>query len=283
MKIPRQVQGITYWFDPFCPKIVGLLGTNLPQTLVGRSITVKLLPKRADETIADFGHADDEEFRNIRRKLVRFAADHAVGLKEVTALLPPGFNNRLAANWRLPLAIAEHAGGDWPSQAREAAERLSRRAHKPSLGVQLLAAMRKMFAAGRLEITSEEVVAELLSDPEGPWHKYRSQPITQRQVADLLEQYDIRPVNIHPTKRANLTRRGYRLEQFKDVERYLPRDPHILTRRTKRGGSPARADRKASGQRQKAAQASRRKSHREGPWRTQSGNRKRGRAKGRRK
>jgi hypothetical protein len=49
--------------------------------------------------------------------------------------------------------------------------------------VQLLAAMRAMFASGRKEITSQEVVVELLADPDAPWGEYRGGPITQRQLA----------------------------------------------------------------------------------------------------
>jgi hypothetical protein len=146
-------------------------------------------------------------------------------------LLPPNFGNRLAANWRVLLAIAELAGGNWPRQAREAAERLSRSARRPSLGVQLLAAMRAMFASGRKEITSQDVVDALLTDPTSPWHEYRGgSAITQRQIADLLEHYDIAPVVIHPKKRSSLSRRGYRLRQFEDAfARFLPADPNIRT------------------------------------------------------
>jgi Protein of unknown function (DUF3631) len=232
-KIPRQmsVQGvsITVWFDPFCPKVVGLLGLNLPPTLRGRSIVIKLWPKKPEEKAESFSHADDEEFVNLRRKLARWAVDTAA-LKEATPLLPPNFNNRAASNWKVLLAIAECAG--MGQQARDAAERLSRTARKPSSGVQLLEAMRAMFATGRNVITSEQVVGELIADPNAPWCEYnRGGSITQRQVADLLRQYDITPLVIHPTKRSTLSPRGYRAEQFRDVfDRFLPPDhPHIRT------------------------------------------------------
>ncbi|MGO9682718.1 MAG: DUF3631 domain-containing protein, partial [Beijerinckiaceae bacterium] len=227
-KIPRQVQvqgvSMTVWFDPFCPKVVGLLGMKMPRTLVGRSIVIKLRPKKADEKAEDFSYVDDEEFANLRRKLARWSADNAAALKELKPLLPANFSNRLAANWRLLLAIAELAGGTRPRQAREAAERLSRTARRPSWGVQLLQGFGAIFATGRREITSQEVVDEITADPTSPWAEYNhGGPITQRQVADLLEQYDIFPVPIHPTKRSTLTRRGYKSVQFEDAfARYLP-------------------------------------------------------------
>jgi hypothetical protein len=68
----------------------------------------------------------------------------------------------------------------------------------------LLAALRAMFTKNRTEIASEQVVQELVADPDSPWHEYRGRgPITKSQVAALLRDYDIRPVVIHPTKRAD--------------------------------------------------------------------------------
>jgi hypothetical protein len=55
-----------------------------------------------------------------------WAADNAAALKDAKPLFPANFNNRLRANWRLLLAIAELAAGTWPKQARGAAERLAR-------------------------------------------------------------------------------------------------------------------------------------------------------------
>ena len=82
---------------------------------------------------------------------------------------------------------------------------------EPSVGVQLLAALRAMFTKNRTEITSEQVVHELVADPNSPWHEYCGRgPITKNQVAALLPDYDIRPVVVHPTKRADCSRHGYR-------------------------------------------------------------------------
>jgi hypothetical protein len=200
---------------------------NLPRALVGRSIVIKLWPKKADEKAESFTLGDDE-FTALRRKLARWSYDNAAALKGAAPLLPANFNNRLAANWRLLLAIAELAGGTWSKLAREAAERLSRTVHKPSLGLQLLAAFRVMFASRR-QVTSEEVIAQLNADPLGPWVEYnRGGPITQRQVAHLLEQYEIHPVPVHPTKRSTLTRRGYKEMQFAEAfARFRLHDPHI--------------------------------------------------------
>src|ERR1700731_213014 len=106
------------------------------------------------------------------------------------------------------------------------------------LGVQLLAALRAMFTKNRTEITSEQVVQELLADPDSPWQEYRVRgPITKNQVAALLRDYDIRPVVVHPTKRADFSRHGYRAAQFEDAfARFLPHEPNIRTLKRGREG-----------------------------------------------
>jgi hypothetical protein len=227
-RIPRQGR----WYDPFCPKILGILGkTKLPRTIASRSIILKMWPKKPDEKAEDFAYADDPEFSTIRRKLARWAADNVRIIKDLKPPQPPGFNNRLNANWKLLLQIAQHAGGGWPEQARRSAIYLSRAPYEPSVGVQLLAALRATFTKNRTDITSEQVVQELLADPNSPWREYRGRgPITKNQVAALLRDYDIRPVVVHPTKRADFSRHGYRAAQFEDAfARFLPHEPNIRT------------------------------------------------------
>ena len=56
-----------------------------------------------------------------------------------------------------------------------------------------------------------------------------------RGVAALLKDFEIRPVVVHPTKRADVSRHGYRAAQFEDAfARFLPPEPNIRT--LKRGG-----------------------------------------------
>jgi uncharacterized protein DUF3631 len=60
-----------------------------------------------------------------------------------------------------------------------------------------------MFAKNRTQITSEQVVQELLADPDSQWHEYRCRrAITKNQVAALLKDFEIRPIVVHPTKHA---------------------------------------------------------------------------------
>jgi hypothetical protein len=108
------------WFR--CHKHVLSAGKPLPRTLASRGIPIKIWPKRPDEHVEEFLHRDDNEFVTLRRKLLRFANDQAKVIAEITPTFPAGFNNRVRANWKLLLAIAELAGGDWPERAHKAAE-----------------------------------------------------------------------------------------------------------------------------------------------------------------
>ena len=220
---------MTVQFDPFTPKAVGLLGLNMPRTLIGRSIVIVLRPKTAAQIVEDFWHIDDAVFEQLRRKLARWSADYAIALKDAKPLLPAGFVNRVAANWRLLPAIAELA--DRGEEARKAAEELSKVIRKPSSGMQLLMAIRAIFGDRKTEvISSKALVAALVADRDGPWCEYRNKkPITQRQVAVLLDPYEIHPGVVHPTKSKTSSPSGYKAEQFKEAFARLPPVPHILT------------------------------------------------------
>jgi putative DNA primase/helicase len=225
-KVPRA--GAHY--SVFTPKCIALLGRNLPTGTRSRCIELRMQPKRLDENVADFRHQDDVEFAVLRRKFKRWSNDHAAALQTTRPEMPTGFGNRMAANWNLLLAIAELAGGDWPEQAKEAAERLAHSGRRPSDGVRLLAAFRAVFGAGKTEITSAAMVAELIADPTSVWVAYhRGGAITQRQIAILLDGFDIHPVSLHPTRKKDFARQGYKLSQFIDAfARYLPLEDPII-------------------------------------------------------
>jgi hypothetical protein len=135
-------------FSPWCPKAFGLVDLNVPPAMVSRSIIIQLWEKLPDSPVK-FDRCDDEEFATLRQMSARWANDNAATLKGKEPLFPAGFDNRLADLWRLPLAIAELAEGDWPQQARTAAERLARAHPTPSWRRLLLNVVAKMAANGR--------------------------------------------------------------------------------------------------------------------------------------
>jgi putative DNA primase/helicase len=211
-KIPRQSPGgVTRWFDPFCPKVIVGVNVQLNKTTATRAITIKLWPKLPDDKVERFRYIDDDEFITLRRKLARWAADHAATLKDARPAMP-SFNNRAAMNWELLLAIADLAGGDWPKSARQAAIKLSRQRHEVSETKRLLAAFCDLFPQHGPLLTSASVQRLLTADPNSEWADFRGRgPISQRQIALLLDAYDIHPGVIHLPGR---TDRGYNAEWF---------------------------------------------------------------------
>jgi hypothetical protein len=259
-KIPRQVrmkgEWQTYWFDPFCPKVLGhtlLPGKPLPRTTASRGVPIKVWPKRRDEKTEEFKHRDDEEFLTLRRKLLRFANDHASAIEAIKPKFPAGFgpagfNNRRAANWKLLLAIAELAGGEWPDRARKAAEYIAGKGDV-NQGTRLFAAFHAMCVeklkqgATEIALTSAEAV-EFLKAFDTFWAtEYRGSDnhpgeITQHKLGALLRLYELGPQPVHPTKRETLTRGGYKIRDTKGkwnavwldmFARYCPGLPNIQT------------------------------------------------------
>jgi putative DNA primase/helicase len=235
-KIPKLVnidgRWVTQWFSPFCPKAFGLIGLKLPRPLIGRSIIIKFWPKLPGVEVP-FDHCDDAEFATLRSRCARWAADNGNALATAKPLQPAGFDNRLADNWRLLLAIAESAGETWAQQVRDAAERLARTRRKPSWRQMLLQTIAKMGADGREYVLSSALVAELTCDPTSPWNEYKGYrrvgKVNEWQVAELLEAIDVFPTNCGPQRL-----RGYLLADFaKAFAHFRVQSSHPLTSKTK--------------------------------------------------
>jgi putative DNA primase/helicase len=240
-KIPRVgLRGEVIEFDPYSTQAIGMKGLNMPGTTSSRTILCMLWPKLPSEEVEDFSYVDDDEFKAIRRKLLRWSVDNAVSLREAKPMTAPGFNNRIRMNFHLLFAIADLASGEWPKRAREAALELMKDQVESSEGMKAICAMDELLEH-REKITSAEVIKTLAADPTSEWSNFRGKgPISQTQFAALLKPYGIRPVKVHPTN-------GYRKSQFADVfARLLQKpikDPDIRTpelEKPKRG-SPKRA------------------------------------------
>jgi hypothetical protein len=220
-RVTRIVSGFPREFDTFCPKVIGMKGLNVPDTLASRGVIVKMWPKRDDEKVDDFSYRDNERFETLRRKAARWARDHGDKVAATQPAMPIGFGNRTGANWKILFAIAELAG--CIKQAHGAAVALvAKRRGQLSEGLRLLAAIREVLGS-RVTITSAELVKKLAADGSAEWVEFRGRgAITQRQVAVLLDPYDIHPVSLHVDKHST-TERGYKAEWFKDAfARYLP-------------------------------------------------------------
>jgi hypothetical protein len=150
---------------------------------------------------------------------MRWTEDNAEALAKAAPEIPPGFHNRRRANWHTLLAVAEAGGGEWKKEGWKAALAIEAIAatFDPSIGVQLLVAIKGAFAArGKDRITSAGLITDLVADETAPWATYnKGKPISQRQVAKLLDGYGIKPKTIRLDDGS--FPKGYLLECFIDA------------------------------------------------------------------
>jgi hypothetical protein len=220
--IPRVVEGSVYQFDPFCFKVINGINVlrHLDDAARTRCIVTEMLPKLPHEKITHLKFAaSDERFAVLRRKLMRWAKDNTVAIRDATPAMPEGFVNRLEENYALLFAIADLAGGAWSKKMRHAAVKLSSEFNIPSLGRWLLAIFFDLFCKhgvlnkrGRLLLVAATVEAVLPSYGD-EWANYKKpgHAINQWQIAELLQPFNIRPGVVHPI---NTSARGYDAEWF---------------------------------------------------------------------
>lgn len=196
---------------------------HLSGTLMDRGIVLTLRRKLPSETVHRLRHADPAEFEALASRLARFAADAAPFIAGARPDLPDALNDRAQDNWEPLLAIADHAGGQWPQRARSAALRLSGvEQDAPSLSSELLADIRDTFETFGVErISTADLLKSLTEDDLRPWATYaHGRPMTPRQLAKRLDEYGIQPRNV---RAGYVTFKGFLRVWFEDAfSRYLP-------------------------------------------------------------
>ena len=208
-------------FNVWGAKVLAGIG-HLAGTIMDRAITLELRRKLPTEDVLRLRHAEPGLFEDLASRLARFAADNRDNLRRCRPDLPAVLNDRAQDNWEPLLAIAETAGGTWPTLARHAALTLSGRDEDGgTVGNELLADIRETFEMKRVtKISTVDLIAELCADDEKSWSTYnRGKAITPRQVARKLKDYGIASKNL---RIACEVVKGFEYVQFKEAfARYL--------------------------------------------------------------
>ena len=204
-------------FKTWGPKATGGIGA-CADTISDRGFGIRMRRKSSGEEVARL-RMDHIDFSPLPAMLTRWAEDNLDDLRDADPQIPPGFNDRASDNLRVLLAIA-HACGVAETATRAAYKLTPDRDESEPVGVRLLAAIREI--AGSMEqIATQALLANLHLRDEEPWQTFnRGQPMTSRQLADLLRPFDVRSGNywFGDTKA-----RGYKLAAFSDAfRRYLP-------------------------------------------------------------
>jgi putative DNA primase/helicase len=207
-------------FSTWGPKAIAAI-KRIADTLMDRSIIVGMRRKKKTESRVRYRDRDDE-FKVLRGQALRWANDNSEKLRHAEPEIPNALNDRAADNWRPLLAIADLAGGKWPTLACEAARALSGdSAADDTEGVELLADIRASFGERNVDrLFSADLVAMLVAMEGRPWAEFRGgKPLTQSSLARLLKPFRVAPTTIRIGER---TAKGYQLSDFRECfEAYL--------------------------------------------------------------
>jgi putative DNA primase/helicase len=211
-------------FEVFTPAVLCGIGA-LPGTLHDRSIKIGLRRAKRGEFQERFDSRRTQNEVELCRKLARFCADNHSLLEECDPVLPPNAFNRLADNWRPLFAVAEIAGGDWPSRASCAFAQivLKEESDAHGEGTMLLIDIKEILNDSDCErIFSKSLVEELCRLTDRPWPEVnRGRAITENWLARRLAPFGIKPKTMRiDDERA----KGYEISDFTEAfDGYLTR------------------------------------------------------------
>lgn len=212
-------------FSTWCAKAIAMIG-KLPETLHDRSIEIRMRRRMPREAVSRLRQDRiGDECLALRRDAARWATDHQAALLEADAVVPAGLSDRAADSWRPLLAIADAAGGAWPTAARKAALALSGvgAEAEADTATMLLADIREIFAAeGDPDVLASKAIIEALTSLEDrPWDELsKGRPLTAAKLSNLLGAYGIHSAGT--VRIGSRTAKGYRRVAFLDAwERYL--------------------------------------------------------------
>ncbi|GLW94034.1 DUF3631 domain-containing protein [Actinokineospora globicatena] len=199
----------------------------IPGTIEDRAVIIRMRRRLADETTAPFRHRRDRPaLRDLARQLNEWLRTDLDALESAVPEMP--VEDRAADTWEPLVAIADHAGGDWPDHARASVLALCAEHdvdQETSLGVRLLTDCRTAFD-GDTAISTATLLHRLKQDPEGPWSTHGPGGLTPAKVADYFREYDIRSSNVRFPDGSQA--KGYKRAHFTDAwQRYCP--PSVAT------------------------------------------------------
>ena len=230
MNIPKGNSG---WearqFSTFCPKCLGGIDSGrFPDTLLDRSVVLRLVRKKPDDKVEAFRHREAETLTAPLREGSEAWAEQ--NLNALAAARPEpvkGLSDRANDAWEPLLAIAEQIGGDWPREAREVALQLheAEQAKEATPQMLLLEAIRTVMKDEGERWRTRDLLSRLNQDAateDAPWRE-KDGGMTAHQLARLLKPFGIESSQVRVNKTKGGTGKGYKREWFLDAwERYLP-------------------------------------------------------------
>lgn len=200
---------------------------DLPDTIMDRSVVIRMRRRRPGEKVAEFRtFRDTPALHALRDRLMAWLAPLHADAMGLSPAMP--VEDRAADTWQPLIAIADLADGPWPDLARAAC--LAMTGHEAQqdqdtsgMGIRLLADIRRAFAAeGNPPVIRTSRLLDILNkDDETPWPQCTANGLTPRGLQLLLRDYGISSANrrFH----GDIQAKGFARQQFADSwARYCP-------------------------------------------------------------
>ncbi len=200
------------------------LEKKLPGTVLSRGILIQLRKKMRGEKTLNIRRACKEDFKRIKQQLARFAIDFGEKFEKIEPKIDD-LDNRDFDNWEPLVAIAMLCGPEWEARIRNAASALTQNTAAESIEIRLLRDIKAVFENKKAtELATSEIIDALAKLDTAPWRSFsRGACISARQIADRLEPFGIKPVQLGRKQKLEKNPRGYKLCDFGDAfQRYLP-------------------------------------------------------------
>jgi hypothetical protein len=176
----------------FCAVAVAGLG-HLPDTILTRSVVLRMRRRSPTEAVEPYRRRiHGPQGNDIRDRLSAWAEEILAATNFAPPEMPGGIEDRDADVWEPLLTVGQMAGPFWIGRARAAAMKLVKdaKSSSPSLGVRLLADMRRVFGNHEALFTSE-IIKTPCALPEAPWSDLRGKEITDRTLAHYLKDFGV--------------------------------------------------------------------------------------------
>jgi hypothetical protein len=197
----------------------------MPDTIEDRAVVIRMRRRAPHETVAPYRvRRDGPTLAGLKSHLHAWIRHHLDALTDAVPDMP--VEDRTADTWEPLVAIADLAGGHWPTRARAAVLHLTADrdgAGDVSLRVRLLMDIRDAFGPASA-LPSTVLLQRLRADDEAPWTDLGPTGLTVRKLAIMLREYDIAPGN-HRWEDGTQSK-GYTRDAFTDAwSRYCPEHP----------------------------------------------------------
>lgn len=213
-------------FDVFGPKAIAGAFPNLgdiPEALRSRSLHLRMKRKLPDEMVDRWTRQTREAGADVLARLRDDLAQVVLASEPGSVHIEPveELSDRDFDIWEPLLAVAQRAGGRWPSTALDAALALCAQdvTQELPLRVVLLQDLAEVWDEDAVHMLTDTLLERLHKMPERMWGDYYGSPITAHKVGRLLNPYGVVPKRGPGPDR----RRGYFRQDLEDLwARYLP-------------------------------------------------------------